>query len=434
VLVTALLFATVIGLGLVGYLALSQSALKLAQRTLYLGDAGNLAEAGLEEALYCFKQLDAGTTVADAWTGWIRSGANATRTLAPFNRDQNAIGTVKIFVKGYDGADADAYIISQATIATFDRSPAIVKTLRIGLKQSGIFNNGAVGLGGLKLNGQPTFDSFNSNPSGSLTGPWVSYSSAIARANNSVIVPSGKIDLGNGQIMGNLSVGSGVTAPPASQVNGTIQTNYTGTFTMPAYPTAASVSKSYNLGSKLPATLPAAGHKPAADGKYYYFVSGATINDTTIAAGKDVVIVGTKTGMSAGLTVDANATCAIYMDGKISASGKGSIENNNWAGALQIFTTTTGSCELSGNGELKACLYAPYAALKVAGGSKGGGLVGSFVAKTITASGQVDFHYDEALRKLNTGGGSSRKPTMWAEIRTGSDRAALGALTGNFLP
>jgi hypothetical protein len=138
--------------------------------------------------------------------------------------------------------------------------------------------------------------------------------------------------------------------------------------------------------------------------------------------------------MSAGLTVDANATCAIYMDGKISASGKGSIENNNWAGALQIFTTTTGSCELSGNGELKACLYAPYAALKVAGGSKGGGLVGSFVAKTITASGQVDFHYDEALRKLNTGGGSSRKPTMWAEIRTGSDRAALGALTGNFLP
>lgn len=434
VLVTALIIAAVLGVGLVGYLALSLSALKLSQRTFYVSDAGNLAEAGLEEALYCFNLMDAGTSAANAWTGWTITGLNAKRTLTPFNRDQSAIGTVKVFVKGYDGNDTDAYIISQATIMSFDRSPAIVKVLRLGLKQSGVFTNGVVGVAGLTLKGQPVFDSFNSNPSGSPTGPWVTYSSVIARSNTTVVVPTGTIDLGNGTVMGNVSVGAGVTAPAASQVSGAIQTNYSGSFKMPAYPTAASVTQSYNKGSALPATLPAAGDKPAADGRYYYFVDGATIGNTTIAPGKDVTIVGSKTSLSSGLSVGAGATCAIYMDGTVSASSQGSLNNSNWAGALQIFTTTQSTCEISGNGELRASVYAPNATLKASGGGSSGAVVGSYVAKTITASGQVSFHYDEALRKLNTGGGSVRKPTMWSEIRTSSDRAALGTLTGGFLP
>lgn len=434
VLITAMLFAVVLGAGLVGYLALSTNSLRLAHRTLFLSDASNLAEAGLEEALYCFNQLNSGVGVNTAWAGWTLSGTDAMRTLSPFNRDQNAVGTVKVFVRGYDTTNATPFVISQATILPFDGSPPIVKVLRIGLLQAGTFVNGIVGLNGLSLKGQPLIDSFNSNPSGSPTGPWITYSSVISRANTSVIVKSGAIDLGNGLVKGNVALGAGVVAPPAAQVTGTITKNYGGQFRMPTYPTAASVSRSYNLGSKLPAQLPAAGHLPAADGRYYYFVSGATISNLTIAAGANVTIVGTSTSLSTGLTINSTATCAIFMDGAVSASSQGSLNNNNWAGALQIFTTSSSPCEISGNGELRASVYAPNANLTAKGGGSSGSVVGSYVAKTITATGQMAFHYDEALRYLNTAGGNRWAISSWEEVQTITDRASLAALTGNFLP
>ena len=436
VLVTAMILAAVLGFSLVSYLALSRTALKLAHRTLFINDANNLAEAGLEEAVYCFNQLSAGVDAATAWSGWTLTGANATRTLSPFNRDQNAIGTVKVFVAGYNGTNPTPNIISQATITPFDGGAPIVRVLQLGMQQGGgLFDYGIVGLTGVSLNGKPSFDSFNSNPTKSPTGPWLPYSSALAAANTTVVVPTGTLDLGGGTIKGGVLVGSSVTPPAASQVTGTIQTNFSGTFKMPASPTAASVSQSYNKGSSLPATLPGATDQPAADGSYYYFANGATIGNTTITAGKNVVIVGTSTSMSAGLAVATGATCKIYMDGTVSASGKGAINNGNWAGALQIYTTTSSTCNISGNGELQACVYAPNATLKANGGGSSGSIVGSFVAQSITANGHVDFHYDEALRNLNSSTASNKwSIASWSELRFGSDLSALSTATGNFLP
>ncbi|MSU50999.1 MAG: hypothetical protein EXS37_18225 [Opitutus sp.] len=423
-----------LGVGLVSYLQLSKTALKLSHRTLFVNDAGNLAEAGLEQALYCFNQMNAGVGAATAWAEWTLSGATARSTLTQFNRDQNAIGTVKVFVNSYNSGAADPFVLSQATITPFDGGAPIVKVLRIGMKQAGVFINGVVGLAGLSLKGQPVIDSFNSNPTNSPTGPWVNYSAAISGGNTSVIVKSGTIDLGNGLIKGNVNLGAGVAPPPAAQVTGTIQPYYSGQFAMPAYPTAASVSKSYTLGSTIPAQLPVSGHTPAADGRYYYFVNNATITNTTIAAGANVIIVGTTTSLSSGLNISANATCAIFIDGVINASSQGSLNNSNWAGALQIFTTTATDCTISGNGELRASVYAPNASLKASGGGSSGSVVGSYVAKTIVATGQMSFHYDEALRYLNTVGGSRWGVSSWQELRAGADLSALIAETGGFLP
>lgn len=434
VLITALILAAILGAGLVGYLRLSSTALKLSQRTLFGYDAANLADAGLEEALYSFNRTNAGVAAATAWAGWTLSGSTARRTLTQFNRDQNGVGTVKVFVNDYDNGGGNPYVVSQATITPFDGGAPIVRIVRIGLKQSGVFINGIVGLNGLSLKGQPLIDSFNSNPTNSPTGPWLTYTAARSAANTSVVVKSGTIELGNGLIKGNVSLGAGVAAPPAAQVTGAIQTNYTGTFAMPAYPTAAGVSRSYSLGSVIPATLPAAGHLPAADGRYYYFVNGATIANTTIAAGANVTIVGTATSISSGVNISSNATLAVHIDGPINASSSGSLNNGNWAGALQIFTTSAAECTISGNGELRASVYAPNAALKASGGGSSGSVVGSFVAKSIIATGQMSFHYDEALRYLNTTGGSRWTISSWGEIRPGSDLTALSAATGNFLP
>jgi len=433
VLVTALLVATVLAAGLVGYLALSSTALKLAQRTLFASDAGNLAEAGLEEALFCFGQVNSGVAVATAWSGWTLSGTTARRTLPQFNRDQNGVGTVKVFVNDYDGSGADAYVVAQATITPFDGSAPVVKILRLGVARGGTFINGVVGLAGLNLNGQPVIDSFNSNPTKSPTGPWRLYSAGISASNALAVVKTGTINLGNGLVKGNVSLGPGVTPPASSQVTGTIQANYGGTFTMPAYPTAAGVSKSYDLGTTIPSQLPVAGHTPAADGRYYYFVNDATIAKVTIKTGASVTIVGRKTALES-VTVLGTGTCAIYIDGTVGAGNKDALNNSNWAGALQIYSTTVNDCTVSGNGELRASLYLPNADLKVAGGGSSGSVVGSFVAKTITATGKMSFHYDEALQYQSVAGSGGWKVSSWGELQPGADRAGLSAATGDFLP
>jgi hypothetical protein len=434
VMIVALIIAAVLGVGLVSYLQLSRTALKLSTRTIFINDADNLADLGLEEAIYCFGQMTSGVAATTAWSGWTFTGVTAKRTLPSFNRDQNGVGVVKVWVSCYDGSDTGPTVISQATITPFDGGAPIVRVHKITMQQGGVFINGVVGLAGLSLKGQPVIDSFNSNPTNSAIGPWLTYSSLIAHSNSTVVVKTGTIDLGNGSVMGDVKLGSGVTAPPASQVSGTITSNYAGVFKMPTYPTASSVSQSYTLGTTLPATLPVAGHVPASDGRYYYFVNGTNISNTSITAGKSVVIVGTSSTLTSGITINPGATAAIFIDGVVNAGSSGSLNNTSWAGALQIFTTTTTDCTISGNGELRASFYAPYANLKASGGGSAGSVVGSYIAKTITATGQMSFHYDEALKYLNIVGGQRWSVASWSEIRLGSDLSSLSTTTGGFLP
>lgn len=428
VLLTALLFATALALALGGYLATARSSLVNAQRTFSARDALALAEAGLEEAFDSLRQADAGATTAIAWAGWTLTGSDATRTLPSFDRDGRALATVKLFVRGYDATAAAPIAIAQATLVPFDRSPPIVRTVQVALQKQSYFTRGLVARTDLSMSGQAFADSYNSNPTGSATGPWAAYPGTGARANTTVIVPGGSVSLsGQSRINGNLLLGPGVTAPAANKVSGTIAGNFQGTFPMPAYPTAASVSQSYNLGGTIPATLPVSGHQPASDGSYYYFCSGTTIRNVTISANRKVTIVGTTTGLTSGIVLQGGATLTVYIDGALNC-GNNSISNSNWAGALRIFTSTSSNCNVGGNGEIVACVYAPNAALSCSGN---GMLVGSFVARSIMCSGQMEFHYDEALQLPSVS--SPWTVTNWYERRSASDRATLAGLTNNFL-
>jgi len=426
-LIVAMVFAATIAIVLGSYLSLGRTSLKLAHRSFFANDATNLAEAGLEEAIYCFNQMGNGVAPATAWAGWTFSGTNAMYTLPPFNRDQNAVGVVKVYVKGYDGSTAAPTVYSQAIITPFDGGVPVVRTLQVALKQNpGAF--GLVALNGLTLNNTTFADSFDSNPTNSPTGPWVTYSSGIAHAKTRVVVLAGSVSITNGKINGDLFLGAGVTSPAASKVTGAITKPYTMTFPMPAYPTAASVSQSYNLGAAIPATLPAAGNQPAADGRYYYFCSGATIGSTTITSGRNVIIVGTNTGMTTGLTVQNLATCVIYMDKTLVLAANKTINSSNWAGSLQVYTTTTSTCSFANNSRFAGCLFAPYAPLTASGSGGSDLLVGCFLAKTITTSNTMDFHYDEALQPA-----SVWSATNWLELQSAADRAAVAGQTNGYL-
>ena len=432
VLLTALLFATALAIGLAGYIALARQTMIAAQRTFHSRDALGLAESGLEEAIDCFRQMDAGLAAATAWADWTLNGSTARRTFAPLDRDGRALATLKVYVTGYDGSSTTPLVISQATLVPFDGSAPISRVVELSLDKQSYFLRGVVAREGLTFTGQAAADSYNSNPTGSPTGPWAAYPGTGASANTRVIVATGSISLtGQARIDGDLMLGPTVSPPAASRVSGTISQDFSGTFPMPAYPAAGSVSRSYTLGSSIPGTLPVSGHEPASDGAYYYFCDATTIRDVTISAGRNVRIVGTNTSLSSGIGLQSGATLRVYMDGVVTI-GNSALTNSNWAGAMQIFTTTSDNCSIGGNGSIYACLYAPNAALSCTGGGSSGMLVGSFVARTITATGGMKLHYDEALQL--PGAGSPFTITRWYERRSQADRAALGSLTGDFLP
>jgi hypothetical protein len=209
---------------------------------------------------------------------------------------------------------------------------------------------------------------------------------------------------------------TGASYGGSGTVTGTTSYDLSFFFSMPTYPTAAPLDNYVNLGSSIPATLPRGGDQPnTADGRYYYFATGAAIG-TTITAGKNVTIVGSGgTSLSGGVTIPSNGSLTVYIDGGVS----GALVNNSWTGALQIFTSTTSDISLSGNDNVKCCLFAPNSDFTGNGGGSDGDFYGSIVAKTVRSNGHMDFHYDETL-SMNA---KTWALSMWRQLQTASERS-----------
>ena len=355
----------------------------------------------------------------------------ATRTLTFPNLDQGASGTIKVWVAGYDGTSVLPLIVSKATITPIE-GPVIEKDVKIILSKNGAVPRGLIAQYGITWNGHPIADSFLSSAVPGVP-PFSAYDPATARSNITVgSVYGPQIDLGaQGVVYGNVMTGAGVTVTGGT-ITGTTVGNLTYNFTMPTYPVNSGAIGSVNLGATIPPTLPRAADiaaGPAADGFYYYYTNGATIGTTTITAGMKVAIVGTSTGMVGGLQIGVSGTqvgkVKIYMDGVLNL-GNDSINTSSWPGAVEVYTTTTGTCTISGNGFFSGCLFAPNAELRGnGGGNDQQDLCGSFIVGSVTSNGHMCFHYDEGL-------GAATNPrawglALWTELQTPAERATYAA-------
>src|SRR6185295_14469163 len=83
-LIVALLLVAAIGISLVTYINLANTALRTANRSFYANSSVDLAECGIEQAMAGLYQVSTGTAAATAFTGWTLSGGNATRTYSGF--------------------------------------------------------------------------------------------------------------------------------------------------------------------------------------------------------------------------------------------------------------------------------------------------------------------------------------------------------------
>lgn len=105
-LIVSMIMCAVIGISIASYINLGRTSQTISNRALYNNGAMNLAENGLEEAMYSINKLVADPTyvwTTDSWT-LANSDVDAYRRWTGYTFDQNARGMVRVYVKNADGA------------------------------------------------------------------------------------------------------------------------------------------------------------------------------------------------------------------------------------------------------------------------------------------------------------------------------------------
>jgi hypothetical protein len=452
-LIAAMLLTLAIAISLVSFLKLGQTNLNISNRAFYANAAMNLAESGLEQAMWSISKAVDGDS--SAWTGWSTSGNAAWRNFSGFTYDANSSGNVRVYVRNYNLASAPA-IIARATITPSSGNP-IEKWVMVSLFQRSLFANGLVAKDTLTFSGgNAVVDSYDSRLGGynaNLGGG--NYNKYARGSAGSASVAVSSFTLSNSSIYGNVSIGtsdySGLSVGPNGLVgdfsasSGSVDYNRVTTdFTTNFEDSVAPTTAGYTIGSVGSTTLPRGADTPAADGKYYYNVSSISISGNSskrldITAGEQVVIRITAPAGTAGIDVKgqasinvlAGATLEIYTNSDVSIAGGGVANSNDPASFFLYSTKTAGSAgtqsiSVSGNGQLSAVLYAPNANLTMNGGGSSGHVMGAAVADTISVTGGSEFHYDEALASLTSG--NPFGVSLWSELTTAAQRSTYSAV------
>jgi hypothetical protein len=483
-LIVAMILATVIGVSLTSYLQLGRTSLNISNRALYNNAAMNLAENGLEEAMYAMNK-----TVEDdsyAWPSWANNGTGTTsgtwRKWTGYTFDQNATGMVRVYIADYKGTAPR--IIARSTITLGGtRAAPVEKWIEVRLRKTSKFSSGLVAKNSVIFNGNnTTVDSWNSDPDGDPSTPAIPYSTDVRMDNGSVgsisvgvdavwvqnadiwgfvstggTDPTGTVGT-NGSILGSASTYDADTWSSSNVDPSRVSTDFSASFEAvepPAgtYKAITAITTDRVLPDPADVALGlAATNRAVEDGKIVYYYSAnhiqlAASEVFAVTGGYKVVLRLTDSSQAVRITgnakisVDAatSSALALYTDGDITIAGNGvangtDLDSSNTisdseAGQpinFQIWgtkTTGTQSISVAGNGTFSGIIYAPQGDVTMNGN---GSISGSVVANNITLTGNANFHYDESL--ANYDGGNPYRVARWKELTLLAER---NVYTGN---
>lgn len=470
-LIVAMILAAVIGISLVSYLNLSRTSLTISNRSLYNNAAINVAENGLEEAIYAINRMIADDTYA--WPGWTTDGNAATSSAwrkwegIPF--DQNATGTLRVYIYNYRAVFAPE-IVARATITLGGNNSApIEKWIHVTLRRTSKFASGLVARNSIVFNGTNTsVDSWNSDPDNNAATAAVNYSAGVRRDRGTVgsisvgvdavlvkqadiwgFVSTGGTDPTSTVGTGGSVLGSGSTYNASTWASPNVDparvaTDFSASFDPVAAPTKTyiNLATDIDIDTVLPRPADVAAGLMDADGNYYYRAPRVNLTNEYLRVTRKVVL---KLEAASGYAVDvgggsgqiditATGSLAIYAEADIRVAGQG-VSNGvdaNTNGVLsdaevgqpikfQLWGTKTAGAQdirIVGNGVFSGIVYAPQGNVTINGN---GSVAGSVVANNITLTGNANFHYDESLG--NFGGGNPLRISRWRELTAAVDRA-----------
>lgn len=352
----ALCLTSALGVAVGSYLALFARARDLGVRQLHREQADELAQTGLEEALWALNHDNwsaSGPANAAAWT---TSGANRTVTLDYGNLGHGASGRLVLTVEGFARTGPAWPVIAvEATLSPPAAAP-LVRQLRAETAPAPLFGNAiASAEGSVEFVAGGTIDSWDSDPDDDPATAAVPYAfTAGAAANHSAIV-AGRDNGANGVVLTQATV-----------------RGYVATFGQPVSFSISAVPPARVLGADSPggttvdtARLSRSAFVPVApvfavtlpptSGPTYGGLLGSVLALVGALLGAppevevyringDLTILGIPL-ISPNLTVDR--PLKLIIDGNLTISGAGKITINPGA-SLQVFVA--GDCTLGGEG------------------------------------------------------------------------------------
>ncbi len=457
----ALIFMIAMGLSLASYMSLVSFNLRSSHRSLNSAAAVNLAELGVEEALWNINAFNDPARIGASFVSlpkaiWTKTGDNATGVFTNyFTADSAAQNLLTIYIEGFSQPDPKIRVHSRLTMTD---SSTVEKWVQVKAKtatnsvpgtnntntSSGPAHIGLVARNQIKFSGtNASVDSWNSamNPDGSAALIPIPYSPSIRNDRGFVGSISSTVDIvgvQNADIFGYASSAPANGTTPSTDAlhgisygpNGSIlakdspagtqidtrrvSNDFVANLPMPAGPNI----NGYNIGGINNVTsLPRAGDAPASDGKYYYTASSISVaggnnnpKNVNITSG-DVILKVTGdisfSGQSS-LNISTGASLEVFAAQNVDLTGNGVANGTNTTSSSTVQSPI--KFKLWGTGVASGST--PYT-VKVAGNgvlsgvvyapaanvqiNGNGDILGSVVGNNITLVGNAAFHYDESL-------------------------------------
>ena len=433
-LLAGLIIASILGATLASYLVLVSNQNASITRAQSWNLAVPVAEAGIDEAL---AHLNYNTNRNSS--GWAPS--------SPFDYlKTNAFsdGSSNYYVVGISNLAAPV-IVARGFVPAINSAGFISRTLRVTTKKNGVYQMAMLAKGSIDLNGNKVMtDSYDStDPNHSNNGKYPTGQKAKIRDNGDIGTNAGLVDvldLGNANIFGKAATGPGGSLDVGA--NGLVgssqfQTNatYREAHQDPAHSHVEAGYFTDDMNVDIPdvhlppdwpstvASMPVGG---TVDGVTYNYVLYGGNYQLTSFSGK-LLVLGNATllvtssfsmsGNSDVIMVTNNASLKLYVAAPTATiSGQGMVNGTGSPTNLFYYGLPSNtSIDFTGNGTFTGVIYAPSAALSLKGGGNSAeDFCGASVTKTAKMNGNFNFHYDESLGRINTGG--IHRVISWNEV------------------
>lgn len=398
----ALCVALVLAIVLSSYITMCYRSLEMSTRNANSGHSVELAETGMEEALWALHNND--------WTGWTITGQTATKTLSGFTFDSNTTGSAALTIANYDGSTGTRTLTVTGTTTLSDGTTSS-RTLTSTSSQAPLFVNAIAGsTGRVRFLSAGTVDSYDSSINvDPNTGQTPGYQAVVASgststSSNAVQMTNVKIKgyvatLGTGPSYGTSATLYGPTSPTNPKIDPSRIT------TSPYQPLFAEVTPPAT--NPLPSGTATIGTAGDTTPTYYY---GTDINlngSQVLTVDGPVVIVlsgdlyiNNTSGTTAKIRITTNGSLEVHFSGDMALKGGGIQNDTKLPRKLSLFAKADNvydSLGMATTTPFYGVIYAPYNSLTI---SSNPTIYGSIVAKAVTFSGSPIIHYDLNLRTV----------------------------------
>jgi Tfp pilus assembly protein PilX len=409
--ITVLVLAAATAVIASGFLIRSAQEARLATRSFNQAIALNLAEAGVEEALFA-----ANTGAFNSANGWQLASGSTTDYVKSITTGFDFQQTTGAIYLRADNANGASPVITATSVVTVPNQPKIIKQVRIGATTPGrLFANGIVSKGNVTFSGSADLDSYDSSVG--------AYNSATNRSDRATLAALGTVQIsGSATVYGYVATSGtapnvggagriyGATSPASPKVDPSrVRTDFSANLLDATAPTGTTISLG-TLNSSL--TLPRGGDAAGASGRYLYRASAMELNGVavlTINGPVDLIVDADATvNGSAKILINSGSTPSLnlYCAYNVTLNGAGMVNNTGNPAKTTIWgtkaSTGTQTIDMNGSASFIGTIYAPNGNVTLNGAA---GVFGAVIGKAVTVSGSGDVHYDVQLAQAAIAGG-----------------------------